>query len=72
MLQPLVKSLSANGFALIVVQAGLVIQGPGHSVARDRIELSTSRFSGGRSYRLSYLAVRVTAVRVTAVHLTGS
>ena len=28
-------------------------------VARDRIELSTSRFSGGRSYRLSYLAVPV-------------
>ena len=26
-------------------------------VARDRIELSTFRFSGGRSYRLSYLAV---------------
>ncbi len=25
-------------------------------VARDRIELSTFRFSGGRSYRLSYLA----------------
>jgi hypothetical protein len=25
-------------------------------VARDRIELSTFRFSGGRSYQLSYLA----------------
>jgi hypothetical protein len=24
-------------------------------VVRDRIELSTFRFSGGRSYRLSYL-----------------
>ncbi len=29
----------------------------GCEVARDRIELSTSRFSGGRSYRLSYLAL---------------
>jgi hypothetical protein len=28
-------------------------------VARDRIELSTFRFSGGRSYRLSYLALTV-------------
>jgi hypothetical protein len=28
-------------------------------VARDRIELSTFRFSGGRSYRLSYLASTV-------------
>ena len=26
------------------------------AVARDRIELSTFRFSGGRSYQLSYLA----------------
>jgi hypothetical protein len=33
-------------------------------VARDRIELSTFRFSGGRSYRLSYLAVTGTAVLV--------
>jgi hypothetical protein len=29
----------------------------GQMVARDRIELSTYRFSGGRSYQLSYLAV---------------
>ncbi len=28
----------------------------GQRVARDRIELSTFRFSGGRSYQLSYLA----------------
>ena len=28
----------------------------GFRVARDRIELSTFRFSGGRSYQLSYLA----------------
>ena len=28
-------------------------------VARDRIELSTSRFSVARSYQLSYLALRV-------------
>jgi hypothetical protein len=26
-------------------------------VVRDRIELSTFRFSGGRSYRLSYLTL---------------
>jgi hypothetical protein len=26
-------------------------------VVRDRIELSTFRFSGGRSYRLSYLTI---------------
>ena len=28
---------------------------PRWMVVRDRIELSTFRFSGGRSYRLSYL-----------------
>jgi hypothetical protein len=31
-------------------------------VARDGIEPSTFRFSGGRSYRLSYLAVAETAI----------
>ncbi len=33
------------------------------TVARDRIELSTFRFSGGRSYQLSYLAGRVPGAR---------
>lgn len=33
-----------------------------HWVARGRIELPTYRFSGGRSYQLSYLAVRPRAV----------
>jgi hypothetical protein len=28
-------------------------------VVRDRIELSTFRFSGGRSYRLSYLTLAI-------------
>jgi hypothetical protein len=32
-------------------------QGPEYKVARGRIELPTYRFSGGRSYQLSYLAV---------------
>ena len=32
-------------------------------VVRDRIELSTFRFSGGRSYRLSYLTRRRSAER---------
>ena len=32
-------------------------QGRGDLVVRDRIELSTFRFSGGRSYRLSYLTL---------------
>jgi hypothetical protein len=31
--------------------------GQGVCVVRDRIELSTFRFSGGRSYRLSYLTL---------------
>ena len=35
--------------------AGCVPTGQRAFVVRDRIELSTFRFSGGRSYRLSYL-----------------
>jgi hypothetical protein len=31
--------------------------GCSETVVRDRIELSTFRFSGGRSYRLSYLTL---------------
>jgi hypothetical protein len=34
-----------------------VSAGQRQSVVRDRIELSTFRFSGGRSYRLSYLTL---------------
>ena len=42
------------------------------SVVRDRIELSTFRFSGGRSYRLSYLtSARCRASAPTAAVLTG-
>ena len=41
-------------------------------MVRDRIELSTFRFSGGRSYRLSYLTVaRCRACAPTAAVLTG-
>jgi hypothetical protein len=41
-------------------------------VVRDRIELSTFRFSGGRSYRLSYLTLaRCSAEASTAAVLTG-
>jgi hypothetical protein len=41
-------------------------------VVRDRIELSTFRFSGGRSYRLSYLTLaRSSAWASTAAVLTG-
>ncbi len=34
-------------------------QAPEYKVARGRIELPTYRFSGGRSYQLSYLAVHL-------------
>jgi hypothetical protein len=37
------------------VSSGGVSADQRHCVVRDRIELSTFRFSGGRSYRLSYL-----------------
>jgi hypothetical protein len=37
------------------VPKGRVSADQRHYVVRDRIELSTFRFSGGRSYRLSYL-----------------
>ena len=47
---------SAMGISLFLLSAqvrGLIF--PRGLVVRDRIELSTFRFSGGRSYRLSYL-----------------
>jgi hypothetical protein len=40
-------------------------------VVRDRIELSTFRFSGGRSYRLSYLTSAMWPKALTAAVLTG-
>ena len=40
-------------------------------VVRDRIELSTFRFSGGRSYRLSYLTSAMKRKALTAAVLTG-
>jgi hypothetical protein len=39
-----------------------IIDGEFLLVARGRIELPTYRFSGGRSYQLSYLAVLPTDV----------
>jgi hypothetical protein len=49
-----------------------VSAGQRSSVVRDRIELSTFRFSGGRSYRLSYLTLaRCSAEAPTAAVLTG-
>jgi hypothetical protein len=44
----------------------------GSCVARDRIELSTFRFSGGRSYQLSYLAGRGSAANRGEVYLLAA
>ena len=41
----------------MIVEGEVPLACGGDGVARDRIELSTFRFSVGRSYQLSYLAV---------------
>jgi hypothetical protein len=47
------SAMEISLFLLLSQVRGLIF--PRGMVVRDRIELSTFRFSGGRSYRLSYL-----------------
>ena len=42
-----------------------------HCVVRGRVELPTFRFSGGRSYRLSYLTAVLTGLEPATSTLTG-